>query len=297
MADKEQKDKVKDNSYKVVGKTKVKKESKKEDKVKGKVTIEDKAKKQLEKEKEKFSKEDKTVIDNKKVNKVLLTILLLLAIVVIIIGILYGGRVINKAKLDNEINSLASKSIENDDFSNIEINTSGEYAVIEKCIKEFYSEYSGLKKDFMNKINDEKIQNMLGIENYKKDGPEFEESLAYIASAKEEFNRIAEEISNMLTKQSIMGRIESENLDSYYTNLYASYFLDGDNLIEDLQTSYQDVQDATVLMNNLYDNETKILNFLVINKNNWEILDDKLTFNSATLSAEYNTLKTQLYAE
>ena len=101
----------------------------------------------------------------------------------------------------------------------------------------------------------------------------------------------------MLTKQSIMGRIESENIDSYYTNLYAGYFLDGDNLIEDLQKSYQDVQDATVLMNNLYDNETKILNFLVTNKNNWEILDDKLTFNSATLSAEYNTLKAQLYAE
>ncbi len=260
---------------------------------KGKVIIEDKAKKQMEKD----NKKEKNVIDNKKVNKVLLTILLLLAIVVIIIGILFGGRVINKAKLDNEINSLSSKSIENDDFSNIEINTSGEYAVIERCIKEFYNDYSNLKKDFMDKINDEKIQNILTVENYKNDGPEFKESLEYIANEKEEFNKVAEDISNMLTKQSIMERIENENLDTYYTNLYANYFLNGDTLIEDLQKSYQDVNDAKVLMNNLYNNETKILNFLVNNKDNWEILNDKLTFNSATLSAEYNTLKTQLYAE
>src|SRR5699024_666742 len=100
-------------------------------------------------------------------NKALLTIVLLLAIIVIIVGILYGGRIINKAKLDNEIDSLSSKSIENDDFSNIELQTSGNYAIVEKAIKEFYNEYSMLRKDFLNQINDEKIQNMLTIENYK----------------------------------------------------------------------------------------------------------------------------------
>ena len=192
---------------------------------------------------------------------------------------------------------LSSKSIENDDFSNIELQTSGDYAIVEKAIKEFYSEYSMLRKDFLNQINDEKIQNMLTIENYKNDGPNFEESLNYIKTAQEEFNQTAENLENLLTEENIMARIENQNLSSYYINLYKNYFFEGDNLAVDLQKSYQDTVDAKELMNNLYNNETKILNFLVENNENWEIVNDKLTFDSAALSAEYNTLKTQLYAE
>lgn len=308
MADKEPKEK--NNEYKVVGKTKTEKRPKKEEKIKGEVIIEEKAQKQIEKErlKEKEQKENENqlkregskgtkVAKKKKVNKVLLTILLILAIIVIIVGILYGGRIINKAKLDNEIEMLSSKSIENDDFSNIELQTSGDYAIVEKAIKEFYSEYSMLRKDFINQINDEKIQNMLTIENYKNDGPNFEESLNYIKTAQEEFNQTAENLENLLTEENIMARIENQNLSSYYINLYKNYFFEGDNLAVDLQKSYQDTVDAKELMNNLYNNETKILNFLVENNANWEIVNDKLTFDSAALSAEYNTLKTQLYAE
>ena len=304
MADKEPKEK--NNEYKVVGKTKTEKRPKKEEKIKGEVIIEEKAQKQIEKErlKEKEQKENENqlkregskgtkVAKKKKVNKVLLTILL----IVIIVGILYGGRIINKAKLDNEIEMLSSKSIENDDFSNIELQTSGDYAIVEKAIKEFYSEYSMLRKDFLNQINDEKIQNMLTIENYKNDGPNFEESLNYIKTAQEEFNQTAENLENLLTEENIMARIENQNLSSYYINLYKNYFFEGDNLAVDLQKSYQDTVDAKELMNNLYNNETKILNFLVENNENWEIVNDKLTFDSAALSAEYNTLKTQLYAE
>ena len=312
MADKEPKEK--NNEYKVVGKTKTEKRPKKEEKIKGEVIIEEKAQKQIEKEKvrEKEQKEnakenthkikkenskETKVVKKKKVNKALLTIVLLLAIIVIIVGILYGGRIINKAKLDNEIDSLSSKSIENDDFSNIELQTSGNYAIVEKAIKEFYNEYSMLRKDFLNQINDEKIQNMLTIENYKNDGPNFEESINYIQTAQNEFNQTAENLENLLTEENIMARIENQNLSSYYIDLYKNYFFEGDNLAEDLQKSYQDTVDAKELMNNLYNNETKILNFLVENNENWEIVNDKLTFDSAALSAEYNTLKTQLYAE
>ena len=258
---------------------------------KDKVIIEKKAKKQLE-------NEHKTTKNKKqKVNKVLLTILLVLAIIVIIVGIIYGGKILNKAKLDNEINELSSKSIENDDFSNIRIQTSWQYSIVEKAVKEFYSEYSALRKDFIDKINDKKIQKMLSIENYQNDGPEFQESLQYIEETQEAFNEVAENLENILKPENIMRRVENQNLGSYYINLYKNYFFEGDNLIEDLQKSSQDVTDAKKLMNNLYNNEIKILNFLIENKNDWTILDNKLTFDTASLSAEYNTLKTQLYAE
>ena len=78
---------------------------------------------------------------NQKVSKILLTIVLLLLIIVILVGIFFGGKVINKAKLDNEIKEVASKNIESDDFSNIQVASSGEYAIVERAIKEFYRDY------------------------------------------------------------------------------------------------------------------------------------------------------------
>lgn len=234
---------------------------------------------------------------NQKVSKILLTIVLLLLIIVILVGIFFGGKVINKAKLDNEIKEVASKNIESDDFSNIQVASSGEYAIVERAIKEFYRDYSNYKKEFVNKLNDEKIKTMLTVENYKTDGPEFTTSLEYIKSSQEEFNKVADELIDLLSAENIMGRIENENLSDYYQKLYKNYFFTGDNLVDNLQKSYQDVEDSKKLMNNLYNNETKILNFLVENKASWEVLNEKLTFNSEELSNEYNKLKSNLYVE
>ena len=49
--------------------------------------------------------------ENNKLNKVILTILLLLVILVVAIGIVFGGRIINKVKLDRELENLVSKDI------------------------------------------------------------------------------------------------------------------------------------------------------------------------------------------
>lgn len=234
---------------------------------------------------------------NQKVSKILLTIVLLLLIIVILVGIFFGGKVINKAKLDNEIKEVASKNIESDDFSNIQVASSGEYAIVERAIKEFYRDYANYKKEFVNKLNDEKIKNMLTVENYKTDGPEFTSSLEYIKSAQEEFNKVSDELLQVLTPENIMARIKNKKLSEYYQKLYKNYFFTGDNLVENLQESYQDVEDSKKLMNNVYNNETKILNFLVENKASWEVLNEKLTFDSEELSNEYNTLKSNLYAE
>ena len=193
-SNKKEKNNEDQSTYKVIGRITKKKntkngtkkipskkvEKKNEENIKGKIIIEEKAKKQIEKEqkmdknksKEDIKKEKKT-----KVNKALLTILLLLLAIVIILGIVFGGKIINETKLKKEIKSLSERNIDTDDFSNIQLVTSGQYGIVEKRIKEFYSEYSSLKKEFMNKINDEKIQKILTVENYKKDGPDFVESL------------------------------------------------------------------------------------------------------------------------
>lgn len=247
--------------------------------------------------KEKSKEEDKA--DNKakdKINKVILTILLILVILVIAIGIVYGGRIINKVKLDRELGNLADKESSND-FSNTTLVTSGEFGIVEQKIKEYYDEYLDLRNQFMDKVNDEKLEDILQTENYNTDGPEFTESVNYLNTSKEEFNNIADKLLDLLSKENILSRIENESISDYYKDLYKGYFLEGDRLASTFQETYQDIKDVQSLMNNLYDNEIKILNFLTENAEHWEVLDDKLTFNDDALSEEYNNMKENLYKE
>ena len=235
---------------------------------------------------EEESKED---IEEKKLNKVILTILLILVILIIAIGIIFGGRIINKVKLDRELGNLS------EDIANTNLVTSGEFGVVEQTIKEYYEEYIDLRKQFMDKVNDEKLEEILKTENYNEDGPEFAESINYLNTSKEEFNNITEKLLDLLSKENIVSRIENESIGDYYKELYKGYFLEGDSLSSTFQEEYQEIKDLQSLMNNLYDNEVKILNFLTENEEHWEILNDQLTFNDSALSEEYNNMKENLY--
>ena len=267
----------------------MKDKSKEEDKADNKAKEQNKVKANKENKKQKNKK------DEEKINKVILTILLILVILVIAIGIVFGGRIINKVKLDRELGNLADKETSSD--SNIILVTSGEFGVVEQKIKEYYDEYLDLRNQFMDKVNDEKLEDILQTENYNTDGPEFTESVNYLNTSKEEFNNIADKLLDLLSKENILSRIENESISDYYKDLYKGYFLEGDRLASTFQETYQDIKDVQSLMNNLYDNEIKILNFLTENAEHWEVLDDKLTFNDDALSEEYNNMKENLYKE
>ena len=233
--------------------------------------------------------------DGNKLNKVILTILLILVIFVVAIGIIYGGRIINKAKLDRELENLVSKDISSVDLSNTAPVTSGEFAVVEETVKEFFKEYSDLRQQFMEKVNDSQLQSILTTENYEKDGPEFTESINYINTAKGEFNNIADELLHLLSTENIEARIKDKDIGDYYKDLYKGYFIDNNDLSTTFQETYQDTVYDKTLMNNLYDNEIKILNFLTENKEHWEVLDNKLTFDNQDLANTFNEMKSNIF--
>ena len=235
--------------------------------------------------------------DGNKLNKVILTILLILVIFVVAIGIIYGGRIINKAKLDRELENLVNSGNSSEKLENTTTVTSGEFAVVEETVKEYFKEYSNLRQQFMKRVNDSKLQSVLTPENYEQDGPEFMESIKYINTAKEEFNNIADELLNLLSTENIETRIQDKDIGDYYKDLYKGYFIDNNDLSSTFQETYQDTLDDRTLMNNLYDNEIEILSFLTENKEHWEVLDNKLTFDDQELANTFNNMKSNLFAE
>lgn len=234
--------------------------------------------------------------DGNKLNKVILTILLILVIFVVAIGIIYGGRIINKAKLDRELENLVNSGSSSEKLENTTTVTSGEFAVVEETVKEYFKEYSNLRQQFMERVNDSKLQSVLTPENYEQDGPEFTESINYINTAKEEFNNIADGLLNLLSKENIEERIQEKNIGDYYKELYKEYFMDNNELSATFQETYQDTLDDRTLMNNLYDNEIEILSFLTENKEHWEVLDNKLTFDNQELANTFNEMKNNLFS-
>ena len=235
--------------------------------------------------------------DGNELSKVILTILLILVIFVVAIGIIYGGRIINKAKLDRELENLVNSESSSEKLENTTTVTSGEFAVVEETVKEYFKEYSNLRQQFMKRVNDSKLQSVLTPENYEQDGPEFTESIKYINTAKEEFNNIADELLNILSTENIETRIQDKDIGDYYKDLYKGYFIDNNDLSSTFQETYQDTLDDRTLMNNLYDNEIEILSFLTENKEHWEVLDNKLTFDDQELANTFNNMKSNLFAE
>ena len=73
------------------------------------------------------------------------TIGIILSIVILLVIVCIGYLTINgnfkKMKLEGEIKSLVKLDIKSDDF-NRKIVSSGDYAVVEKAIKDYLSEYS-----------------------------------------------------------------------------------------------------------------------------------------------------------
>ena len=234
--------------------------------------------------------------DGNKLNKVILTILLILVIFVVAIGIIYGGRIINKAKLDRELENLVNSGNSSEKLENTTTVTSGEFAVVEETVKEYFKEYSNLRQQFMERVNDSKLQSILTPENYEQDGPEFTESINYINTAKKEFNNISDGLLNLLSRENIEERIQEKNIGDYYKELYKEYFIDNNELSTTFQETYQDTVDDRTLMNNLYDNEIEILSFLTENKEHWEVLDNKLTFDNQELANTFNEMKNNLFS-
>ena len=110
-------------------------------------------------------------------------------VVVVIIGVSVFFLLNDKgeSRLRQEAEKIAKMDLLSEDVD-MNIKTKDEYGVIEQSIKEYINDYSKNLKEMQNLLNEEKMQKILSIENYKNDGPEFSDSTNYIKEAKTKFD-------------------------------------------------------------------------------------------------------------
>ena len=224
--------------------------------------------------------------------KVLIIIAIIVAIIVGIITYMLITDLNQESKLKDELNYLDSLvNVENIDLDKIDeiLNrtvTKDDYKIEKKAYKSYLSDSFDNIVTITNIINDEQLTNVLTVENYQEDGPDFVVSKEYLETSKEVLINSKTNYYSLLSEEKAMSYIDTEGLDSYYIDLYK------DELLGDIETESADQTIANSIDDiiNIIDISLEALNFLSENKESWIIQNNQIVFDNQDLTDEYNRI-------
>ena len=195
-------------------------------------------------------------------------------------------------KLEKEIDSI-NAALEDES-----IDVDGVYAVLDRTVtKNDYAEVekaykSYLKDSFENSmkiaelLNDDRITGILTAENYTADGKDFAETKKYISDTKAELEQCKTLYSEFFTEEKAKSYIEGKNLDKYYVDLYMNKCV-GD-ITDDSSADELDAMIAEIT--ETLDRSEDVIDFLIENKDSWQISGESIAFRNDSLTAEYDRL-------
>lgn len=195
-------------------------------------------------------------------------------------------------RLANEILVLKTLDIRKDRY-NTKIKSSGDYALVEKVIKEYMDDCAVDIQKISSMVNDKKLKSILSYDNYMSDGPDFKDSLKYLNSQSDEFNKLVDELSKKLEDDYIKKFISKKIDDDYYISLCEELIFDDDfvksrNSIKSLLIEEKDN------MNNIYDVSLNVLSYLSLCQDDWKLEDGEIKFKTQEKYSYYTSLVDKL---
>lgn len=226
--------------------------------------------------------------ENKQNQKKIIAIVVVVVLLVVIgVGIV-GYDVSQKTIVAQEVDRLVKNSdLTTETIDVNDIKSSGEYAKVEKAIKTYLNDYAVEVQKLIAISKDEKMTKLLSIDNYKEDGPEFKETLAYIEETTKQLDEASEKAIKLMEKDEMFNYIENYDLSNKYKELYKTLMLD-EETEKDLKKAQTELQDSVDKLKNNLQTATEILNLLKDNKSSWQIQNNLVMFNNQTLLKQYN---------
>ena len=224
--------------------------------------------------------------------KVLIVLLIIIVIALVGVGYFVFTDMQQEEKLKtelSELNDLVNAENIDMDAINEKLNrriTTGDYEKVEDAYKSYLRDNFDNSIQIANILNDEKITTLLTVENYESDGKDFTESKEYITNTRETLEECKAKYTEFLTEEKAMSYINDKGLDSYYTDLYKNEFI-GDMSSASQDTTVQNSIDEVITILNTSE---EVLNLLSENQNSWEIDGENISFNSESLSNQYDEL-------
>lgn len=214
-------------------------------------------------------------------------------IIVLIAG--FGTKIFNDIQQENnlvtkvnEINKLLEK--EDPDFAQIETKlekqvTKGEYIKVEEAYNEFVKDVIKEISTFKENIKAEELAELLSINNIKKDGKEFTESLKMLNTSKEVANTYKDNYNKLLSDENIMSYINKKKVSDSLKDFYKDDIM-GTSKKEDMDKLNNAIDEITRIIENI----EKVIVFLKNNANSWEIQGENIAFSNNELVNQYNEL-------
>lgn len=241
--------------------------------------------------------EKKEVKKSKK--KVIITVVLIVVLILLVAGgfIFYHGN--QTGKLIAEVNKLAEIQMTNSDGTlveepiDMEIKTTGSYAIVEKTLKDYMNEMVVATKDLANSLDEEKIMNLVSIDNMKEDGPDFTNSKAELTTMRQAINDYIAKMEDYANEDNLLSQIDNKDVGDYYKELYKQLAVDEESS-EGMKTSIEELKSAQEEAKTALDDLESIFNFLSDNKDEWQIEDGQIVFTTQSAYDEYTSLMTSL---
>lgn len=226
-------------------------------------------------------------------------IIILVVVILSIILLAFTFILFTSVKKDLKMESNLTKEItelnlliENNDNSNINtrlntITTSRDYVLVEKAAKNYLKDKEKLFKEMYEILdNSDNIENLLMIDNIKTDGKEFTNTISLINNTGSKLTKLRDEYQRLTSKEKIESYLTKKlREDDYYNDYYLN------ELMVDMMNNQKNldaINKYLATVSKLKD----IFTFLRENKDNWNLENDKIMFNSETLYNYYEGLLT-----
>lgn len=206
----------------------------------------------------------------------------------LLVGYLVIRDKTNLTNLNKEVSEINKLDITKDRFDR-RIKTSGNYALVERTIKNYLNDYSSGVQSVKNTMNDSKLTKILSFDNYSTDGFEFVESFKYMSSEKESFNKEIDNLIKMSDKKYIEKYIDKKIKDDYYNNLCSDLMITKDR-VKNFDETKKTLEEIKIKVNKIIDTSTEVLNLLKDNKDDCILEDGQIKFKSKALFDRYNEL-------
>lgn len=166
--------------------------------------------------------------------------------------------------------------------------SSGDYALVEKAIKNYIKDVV-LYIDKINELSrDEKLFDILSVDNIREDGPDFEQTKKYISHISITLDEIEKNIKELISVDGIMRYVLNSGLDEDYIDYYEKITIGSDAMEIITSSRYIDVVfDYYVELIKIYED---MVNLLSSNPDGWYIEDDMVYLNTEELLNEYNDI-------
>lgn len=217
---------------------------------------------------------------------VIIAVVLIVGVIAIGIGLYHDFK--QEAELIAECKEISN--LTNADNLNTEkINgmltrriSSGEYLQVEDALKEYLTARFQNVTRITEVLNDEKLENILTIDNYKNDGPDFVATKEYIENTKQELQNLKTGYEELFKEETIMSYINNKNVDSYYVGFYKQELIGNP---EDYKDNIVEHEIDGII--SILDGSNSVIDFLIANKNNWKIEGENILFANEDLSNKF----------